>query len=154
MLLTAIRSLCSLSLLVSCVGSAPGTDDPSTGTVTFVGGASLDVRIADDDEERQRGLMGVTSLAADEGMAFEFSEPTDSSFWMRNTLIPLSIAFIGEDDRVVTVLEMEPCAAEPCPTYSPAGPYVLAVEANAGWFDEHGIDEGDRMEGYVGTAPR
>lgn len=149
-----IPPLCAALLLTACTVGELDANGPRTGTVTFAGGASLDVRIADDDEERQRGLMGVTSLAADEGMAFEFSEPTDSSFWMRNTLIPLSIAFIGEDDRVVTVLEMEPCAAEPCPTYSPAGPYVLAVEANAGWFDEHGIDEGDRMEGYVGTAPR
>ena len=43
---------------------------------------------------------------------------------------------------------MEPCTEEPCPTYSADDPYVLAIEANARWFDEHGVDEGDRMEGY------
>ncbi len=137
---------------MACAGAGPGGDGPS-GTITF-DGASLDVRIADDDEERQHGLMGITSLPVNEGMAFEFAEPTDSSFWMKDTLIPLSIAFIGEDDRVVTVLEMEPCTEDPCPRYSPTEPYVLAVEANARWFEEHGIDEGDRMEGYVGSAPQ
>lgn len=144
--------LCVTAILVACVNGEPETDGPSEGTITFAHGASLNVRIADDDEERQRGLMGVASLPADQGMAFEFAEPTDSWFWMKDTLIPLSIAFIGEDDRIVTVLEMEPCTAEPCPTYSATDPYVLAVEANAGWFDEHGIEEGDRMEGYVGPA--
>ncbi len=142
------------TMLLACAAGEPDLSRPTRGTITFVGGASLDVRIADDDRERGRGLMGVTSLDADEGMVFEFVEPTDSPFWMKDTLIPLSIAFIGEDDRIVTVLEMEPCVEEPCPTYSATGQYVLAVEANAGWFDEHGIDRGDRMEGYVGPALR
>ena len=144
--------LCVIALLSACVEGGPDTDGPSKGTITFADGASLDVRIADNDEERQLGLMGVASLPANEGMAFEFTEPTDSWFWMKNTLIPLSIAFIGEDDRIVTLLEMQPCLEEPCPTYSATDRYVLAVEANAGWFDEHGIEEGDRMEGYVGPA--
>lgn len=139
-------------MLAACGGEPP--ESPTVGTIAFHGGAALDVRIADDDGERQRGLMGVTSLARDEGMAFTFEEPTDSSFWMKDTLIPLSIAFIDERDRVVTVLDMEPCTEEPCPTYSPDGPYVLAVEANAGWFDEHGVEEGDRMEGFYGPAER
>ena len=139
-------------MLVACVGTDRAPEGAPMGTITFANGASLEVRISADEEDRRRGLMGVTSLAPDEGMVFQFAEPTDSSFWMKDTLIPLSIAFIGEDDRVVTVLEMEPCAEEPCPTYSPDGPYVLAVEANAGWFDERDIDEGDRMEEYVASA--
>ena len=143
-----------VGMLLACAGSEAEPDGPTRGTITFNGRASLDVRIADDDEERQRGLMGVTSLDANEGMLFEFAEPTDSPFWMKNTLIPLSIAFIDEDDRIVTVLEMEPCGEEPCPTYSATAPYMLAVEANAGWFDEHGIDEGDLLEDYVGPAPQ
>jgi hypothetical protein len=144
--------LCVIAVLAACGESGPDTDGPSAGTITFADGASLDVRIADNDEERQLGLMGVASLPADEGMAFEFTEPTDSWFWMKNTLIPLSIAFIGEDDRIVTLLEMQPCLEEPCQKYSATERYVLSVEANAGWFDEHGIEEGDRMEGYVGHA--
>ncbi|HVF08437.1 MAG TPA: DUF192 domain-containing protein [Actinomycetota bacterium] len=144
-----MTSLLSITMLAACTGGST-PDGPAFGTVTFEGGASLEVRIADDDEERRRGLMGVTSLAADEGMVFEFPEPTDGSFWMQDTLIPLSIAFIDELGHVVTVLEMEPCTEEPCPAYAARAPYVLAVEANAGWFDEHGVEEGDRMEGFVG----
>ena len=144
--------LCMMAMLLACAASEPEPDGPLRGTITFNGDALLHVRIADDDEERERGLMGVTSLDADEGMVFEFAEPTDSPFWMKNTPIPLSIAFIDEHDRIVTVLEMEPCTEEPCPTYSATDPYVLAVEANAGWFDEHGVEEGERMEGYVGPA--
>ena len=144
--------LCMITLLLACAAGESKPDGPIRGTITFNGGASLDVRIADDDEERERGLMGVTSLDTDEGMVFEFAEPTDSPFWMKDMLIPLSIAFIDEDDRIVTVLEMEPCAEEPCPTYSASGQYVLTVEANTGWFDKHGIDEGDLLEEYVGPA--
>lgn len=147
----AASLLCAITILVACTGEST-PDGPGVGTITFGGGASLNVRIADDDDERRRGLMGVTSLGADEGMVFEFPEPTVGSFWMKDTLIPLSIAFIDEHDRVVTVLEMEPCTEEPCPTYSPDGPYVLAVEAHAGWFGEHGVEEGDRMEGFDGPA--
>ena len=143
--------LCSITMLAACTGEST-PDGPGVGTITFADGASLDVRIADDDEERQLGLMGVTSLAADEGMAFDFPEPTDGVFWMKDTLIPLSIAFIDERSRVVTVLEMEPCTGEPCPTYSATERYVLAIEANAGWFEEHGVEEGDRMEGFDGPA--
>ncbi|HEX7248604.1 MAG TPA: DUF192 domain-containing protein [Actinomycetota bacterium] len=145
--------LCAITMLAACTGEST-PEGPGVGTITFGGGASLEVRIADDDEERRRGLMGVPSLGADEGMVFEFPEPTVGSFWMKDTLIPLSIAFIDERDRVVTVLEMEPCTEEPCPRYSPDGPYVLAVEANAGWFDEHSVEEGDRMEDFDGPAER
>ena len=142
-----VSLLCSAALLAGCTGES-SSEGSGVRTITFESGASLDVRIADDDEERQRGLMGVTSLDRDEGMAFTFEEPTDSPFWMKDTLIPLSIAFIDERERVVTVLEMEPCREEPCPRYSADGPYVLAIEANARWFEQHGVEEGDRMEGF------
>jgi uncharacterized protein len=148
-----VAALLSMTMLAACAGGSTAEVQRS-GTITFAGGATLEVRIADDDEERRQGLMGVTSLGADEGMAFEFPTPTDGTFWMKDTLIPLSIAFIDERGRIVTVLEMEPCTEEPCPTYASRAPYVLAVEANAGWFDRHGVGEGDRMEGSVGRATR
>lgn len=90
--------------------------------------------------------MGVERLPADEGMAFVFDEPVSSTFWMKDTLIPLSIAFVDEADRVIGVRDMQPCEADPCPTYGVDGPYILAIEANLGWFDEHGIEAGDRAE--------
>ena len=59
-------------------------------------------------------------------------------------MIPLSIAFVGADDRIVTIEEMTPCHADPCPTYSADGPFVMAVEANRGFYDDAGIGVGDR----------
>jgi uncharacterized membrane protein (UPF0127 family) len=105
---------------------------------------TLFVEVADAPDEQRRGLMGVDHLPADEGMAFVFDGPTDTTFWMKNTLIPLSIAFVDEDGVIVGIREMQPCEAEPCPTYGVDRPFVLAVEANQGWFDDHGIGHGDR----------
>ncbi len=104
---------------------------------------ALNVDVADTDAERAEGLMGVEELPPDDGMAFVFDEPTDTSFWMKDTVIPLSIAFVDADDTIVTILEMTPCEADPCPTYEAAAPYVLAIEANGGWFDGHAIAVGD-----------
>ena len=109
-------------------------------------GPALHVDIADTQQERERGLMSITDLPADAGMAFVWSEPTTGLFWMKDTLIPLSIAFVGQDGRIVTIDEMTPCTADPCPTYGAGGPYVLAIEANAGWFTEHGVKAGDRAQ--------
>lgn len=89
--------------------------------------------------------MGVTDLPENQGMAFVWDSPTVATFWMKDTLIPLSIAFVDEDGRVITVREMTPCEADPCPTYAAAGPYTTAIEANAGWFDLHGVEPGDRV---------
>jgi uncharacterized protein len=103
------------------------------------------VDIADTDAAREHGLMGVTDLPEDQGMAFVWDAPTDASFWMKDTLIPLSVAFVDERRRVIAVREMTPCAADPCPTYDAGAPYTTAVEANAGWFEDHGVEPGDRM---------
>ena len=104
------------------------------------------VDVANTPQEQERGLMGVETLPNDEGMAFVFGGLTDSTFWMRDTLVPLSIAFVGENGRVVGVRDMLPCESDPCPTYGIDTPYVLAIEANLGWFDEAGIEVGDRAE--------
>jgi uncharacterized protein len=137
----------ALTALVACGGTNTPPPDRPPSTVSFEGAdALLYVDVADDVEERRRGLMGVASLPADEGMAFVFDEPVSSTFWMKDTLIPLSIAFLGEDDRVIGVRDMQPCEADPCPTYGVDGPYILAIEANLGWFEDHGIQAGDQAE--------
>lgn len=87
--------------------------------------------------------MGVTTLGADDGMAFRWDSSTTGSFWMKDTLIPLSIAFVDEGGRVISIQEMTPCTADPCDTYEASGPYVMAIEANTGWFDDHAIVVGD-----------
>ena len=105
-----------------------------------------DLRVADSPEERRVGLMGVEALDEDDGMVFVFDGEQDGPFWMKDTLIPLSIAFWGNDGRLLDILEMEPCTADPCPTYSSRAPYTHALEMNAHWFDDRGIEIGDRVE--------
>lgn len=114
-------------------------------TATFSPGTELHVAIASDDASRERGLMGVTDLGPDDGMAFTWDTPQDATFWMKDTLIPLSIAFVGQDGTVITVKEMTPCAADPCQTYAADGPYTTALEANANWFEDHHVGVGDPM---------
>ena len=121
----------------------PANCSPGPATVSF-GRDRLTADVADDEASREQGLMGVTDLPPDSGMVFLFDGPTTTSFWMKDTLIPLSVAFIGEDGRIVAIREMKPCEADPCPTYGSDGPYVQAVEANTGWFSELGVDVGDQ----------
>ena len=104
------------------------------------------VEVADSADERQVGLMGRESLPEDAGMIFLFGEDTSGGFWMKDTLIPLSIAFWDTDGRVIALLDMQPCTTDPCPTYAPAAPFIGAVEANLGWFEEHGVAVGDVVE--------
>ena len=141
--------LISLTALAACdegAGQNPPPAPPSS-TMTFGGtDATLSVDVADETGERQHGLMGIRHLPADQGMAFVWPEPIEGTFWMKATLIPLSIAFVDEDGKVIEVLDMQPCETDPCPTYGVNGPYVLAVEANLGWFDDHGVGAGDRAE--------
>jgi uncharacterized protein len=146
------RAVLLLVLLssVACAGkpatsSDPGNSSPSAEVIvrTDAGERSIAVRVADSEAERQAGLMGVHDLAADEGMAFVFDGPSTSTFWMKDTPIPLAIAFVGEDGHILTITEMTPCRTDPCPTYAADGPYTLAVEANSGWFGANGVRVGD-----------
>jgi uncharacterized membrane protein (UPF0127 family) len=142
-----MRGVICVAIVVALSGacSAPEGDVVDPGAhVRFSGtDATLTVRIADSAEEQRQGLMGVETLGEDRGMAFVYDDPTTGSFWMKDTLIPLSIAFV-DDDRIVAIEEMTPCEADPCPTWNSGGAYTLAIEANAGWFAAHGIEIGDR----------
>ena len=146
-------ALAMLIPLAACASDGKQDTPPRpSSTVTFGGtDATLAVDVADDTDEQQRGLMGIEHLPADQGMAFVWPEPVDGTFWMKDTLIPLSIAFVDEGGTVVDVLDMQPCETDPCPTYGVDEPYVLAIEANLGWFDDHGVDAGDRAE--LRTSP-
>jgi uncharacterized membrane protein (UPF0127 family) len=118
------------------------------GTLTIDGQdgpATFEVRIAETPSARQQGLMAVEELPAGEGMAFLFDDATDGAFWMKDTLIPLSIAFWDGASRVVAVLDMEPCRSDPCPLYSPGADYVGAVEVNLGALAEAGVAAGDEV---------
>jgi uncharacterized membrane protein (UPF0127 family) len=103
------------------------------------------VEIADTQAEREVGLMHRESLPEDAGMIFLFEEEITGGFWMKNTLIPLSIAFVGADGEILRVLDMEPCEADPCEIYDPGVAYASALEVNQGAFANWGVEEGDLL---------
>jgi uncharacterized membrane protein (UPF0127 family) len=99
-----------------------------------VGETAMIVAVADDPEERGQGLMNVEDLGEIEGMLFVFPEEGPGGFWMKDTLLPLDIAFFTNEGELVEVLTMEPCSADPCPLYVPAGAFRFALEVPAGRF--------------------
>jgi uncharacterized protein len=109
------------------------------------GATTIRVELADTPSERERGLMGRTSLSPDKGMLFVFGDDHHGPFWMKDTLIPLSIAFYGAGGRILRILDMPPCKADPCPLYDPGLAYRGALEVNAGAFQKWRISEGDRL---------
>jgi uncharacterized protein len=103
------------------------------------------VEIADNASEHARGLMYRTTLAENRGMFFIFEGEQKPFFWMKNTLIPLSIAFIGSEGRIVDIQDMKPLDDDP-PSYVSAKPAQYALEVNQGFFEERGVEVGDRAE--------
>jgi uncharacterized protein len=103
------------------------------------------VEIADDAFEIARGLMYRTTLAENRGMLFIFEGEQTLSFTMKNTLIPLSVAFIGSEGRIVDIQDMKPLDDDP-PSYVSARPAQYALEVNQGFFEERGVEVGDRAE--------
>ena len=135
---------------VACVprASAGGPATAEAGAlepleVQTAGGARrFRVELADDDAERQRGLMFRESLAADRGMLFDFGSAAPRSFWMKNTLAPLDIIFIGEDGRVQNVGAGIPFSEAPVPS---AGSARYVLEINAGLAAKLGVQPGDKV---------
>lgn len=100
-----------------------------------VSGEAWTVAVADTPELRAQGLMGVTDLGDLDGMLFVFDEDAASGFWMRDTIIPLDIAFFTVDGVLVDLLHMEPCTTTACPIYQPRGEYRYAIETAVGRWD-------------------
>lgn len=114
-----------------------------TTTIT-VGTQRVLVEVADDGQERSRGLMFRDSLPSSEGMLFVYPEAKERSFWMKNVRFPLSIAFMDSSGTIVSVSDMKPMSSRSTPSGAPA---MYALEMNDGWFEEHGIAVGTVVTG-------
>ncbi len=126
-------------------GSGPVFEQTTAVVETDEGTVRLDVEVAKTAEQQQFGLMFREALPPESGMVFVYGSDQTGGFWMKNTLIPLSIAFYDASGRVVRILDMEPCRADPCPLYDPGVPYRGALEVNRGAFRRWGVEEGDRI---------
>jgi uncharacterized protein len=129
------------------------------GNVTFgEHGQTTQVRveIADTVETQEVGLMCRTALDPDAGMLFAFAADTSGSFWMKDTLIPLSIAFIDSNWHIVTIMDMkveaDPAHPDPRDLYAPPHAYRYALEVNQGFFVQHDIDTGAQVA-FLGQEP-
>ncbi|MGH9210735.1 MAG: DUF192 domain-containing protein [Acidimicrobiales bacterium] len=104
------------------------------------------VLLAETDEQRSRGLMEVEDLQGYAGMLFVWDADSSSSFYMRNTPMPLSIAWFGADGELVSEADMEPCVDDPgCPLYPPQGSYRFALEVPQGDLAEQGVASGSTL---------
>ncbi|MGW8281762.1 MAG: DUF192 domain-containing protein [Gemmatimonadota bacterium] len=108
-----------------------------------VGGVPISVEIADTPALREKGLMQRDSLPENAGMLFVYADEQVRSFWMRNTKIPLDIAFIDRNGSIVDIEQMQPQTDENTVSSAPA---MYALEMNLGWFEANGVGVGDRLE--------
>jgi len=103
---------------------------------------NMTVEIADTNESRELGLMHRASMDPDAGMLFSWTEDVEGGFWMYNTILPLSIAYISADGTILNIEDMQPLDQN---TTRAAGPYRYALEANQGYFRAHEITAGDKV---------
>ena len=115
-------------------------------TITLrIGSTALEAEVADESEERTIGLMGRKELAEGKGMLFVFREPQAMNFWMRDTLVPLSIAYINAAGVIREIHDLQPL--DETPARSAFRDLVYALEVPQGWFHKNKILPGDRITG-------
>lgn len=114
-----------------------------------VAGHEVKAEVADTPSLRRQGLMHRQSLALDHGMVFVYPDEQPRSFWMKNTLLPLSIAYIDQRGVIVYVADMAPLDERPVPSVYPA---MYALEVSKGWFDANGVGVGAVVVGLPGPS--
>jgi uncharacterized membrane protein (UPF0127 family) len=113
------------------------------GNYVCFGEKCVNVQVMRTEAEKEKGLMGVTTLPKEDGMLFVWNAPGVYPFWMKDTLIPLDMVWINTDMQVVDITTMQPCAADPCPIYSPHAQAQYVLETNAGLMQEWNVRVGD-----------
>jgi len=154
MLRSTFARLLAVPLLLAVVAAHAQPGRPNTGLPTMqltIGTQVVTAEIAATDETRQIGLMHRFSLPPDHGMLFVHDAPRMLSFWMRNTYIPLSIAFIDAKGRIINIEDMAPQVERT--TWSTA-PALYALEMKKGWFAQKGIGPGAEVKGLPPAAKR
>jgi uncharacterized membrane protein (UPF0127 family) len=104
----------------------------------------LQVQVAQTPDQQAAGLMFRKTMGTNEGMLFIFDEPRQQCFWMKNTLLPLSVAFIADDGGVVNIDDMKPQTLD---SHCSTKPVRFVLEMNVGWFDKRGIKAGSKFLG-------
>ncbi len=119
--------------------------EPISAAQLKLGGQEITVLVAETEEQRKQGLKGVEQLLDSQGMIFSYGAPVEKAcMWMKDTKIPLDVAFIDGDGKIVNIeADMKPFSTDShCNT---GGPIYYALEMNAGWFARHGVKPGDSL---------
>ena len=111
----------------------------------------LMVEVADSPSERSKGLMHRESMAENHGMLFVFEDERKLSFWMKNTLIPLTIGYFDKKGKLIDIQDMQPesVLVRELKVYESSGPAMYALETNIGWFKKNGVEVGAQL--YYGS---
>jgi uncharacterized membrane protein (UPF0127 family) len=139
-----------VALFAGVLAAAPALAAQLPTVELAINGHRLVVEVATTEQTRTTGLMHRFSLQPDHGMLFVFKEPQPLAFWMKNTYVPLSIAFIGGDGKIVNIEDMAPQTET---THPSRGLALYALEMKKGWFAERGIGTGAAVQG-LDKAPR
>ncbi len=131
-----------LSILWVLLQACGATHAPTT--TLSIAGHTLEVEIADDDAERSKGLMHRDTMPDARGMLFVYEDDKPRRFWMKDTRLPLSIAFLDHKGKIVRLADMQPFTTEGTSSLYPAR---FALEVNQGWFAKHQITVGTVVEG-------
>ncbi|MFM8509272.1 MAG: DUF192 domain-containing protein [Betaproteobacteria bacterium] len=143
----ALRVLLALGALGS-LGAAHAQDSAQQlPAITLTAGMHrISAEVARTPEQRAIGLMHRKAMPQHAGMIFVFERPEPLCFWMKNTLIPLSIAFLQDDGTILNIEEMKPQTLN---SHCSARPARFALEMNAGWFSKRGLKPGDKVSGEI-----
>jgi len=146
MLVAAAAGVLLLGLSMARAQPTPQSAEAMPTVQLSAGIHLIHAELADTDFTRMRGLMFRTSLAPNHGMLFVFDQADSHCMWMRNTLIPLSVAFLADDGTVVNIEEMNPQTDQ---THCARRPVRYALEMTGQWFRQHGIASGSRLQGIA-----
>jgi uncharacterized protein len=143
-LTTTVPTTVPAGAVVSPDAVVPEGFEQVAATVTAADGTECELCLwlAETGSQRALGLMYVTDLGGPDGMIFRYDSPNTSAFWMKNTVMPLSIAFYDQGGAYLDAFDMAPCTADPCPTYPTPANFADAIEVPQGMLDELGIKPG------------
>lgn len=138
------RLLCLLFLVMGPAWAQEGPQLQLPRVTLSAGMHLIHAQVAANPQERAVGLMFRTEMPVNEGMLFAFDQPAEQCFWMKNTLLPLTAAFVADDGTIVNLADMQP---QSLVSHCSTRPVRFVLEMNKGWFDKRGLKAGSRLSG-------
>ena len=147
--LAATLTLTSAAVQAQNPAPAPGPQFNLSRVELGAGMHRIDAQVAKAPHERQIGLMNRRTMPQQEGMLFVFEQPATQCFWMKNTPLPLTAAFIADDGTIVNLADMQPLVED---SHCSSKPVRYVLEMNQGWFDKKGLKAGSQLRGAPFSA--